>query len=494
MNVSFTICLIMFLALAVPLHAQKWVRTAGGTGFEFGYRIAPMPDGGFLTAGTQADLGSTDEDFWITRFDSTGNKVWDKRFGRKGVNETLFGFLATKDHGFMVGGFTGRQFSGEEAATMYRGDSTGALLWEVFVNNDRSDHWHFFVERPGGGYYMGGHTDSKGNDFGDMWLVKMDSARNVIWDTTYGRGGEEHAHMGIGTRDGGCLLLGHAESGQGNAEREKFWAVKVDADGHRMWDSVFSSGDAYHDSPYGLFETRDGNYALVGGSSHATQPNNGTMWLLVIDSVGRTVMNKHYGHVGGDAFSWNARQTTDGGFVLAGYTTYQTAGKEDAYIVKTNAAGEVEWERTVGSTGSDYVYDVVETPSGYVAVGSTDSPSWMTGGGDADLLLIKVSKDASSVEVIPSGNSAGLACTPNPFAHQARIGFTLQRPADVRLSLVDMSGRVVRTIPVGAVDAGERSVAIDGDDIAAGVYTAVLNIAERDAAPRVVSTRVTVVR
>lgn len=382
-------CVLLALLLSAPLAAQEWTKVLGGTGFEYGYRVAPMPDGGFMTAGTKSPPSSSDEDFWIARFDKQGNRRWDSTYGRKGVQETLFGFLATKDYGFMVGGFTGRQFSGNESATMYRGDSTGKLLWKLDVDYASSDHWHFFVERKDGGYYMGGHTDSKGGDAGEMWLVRMDSTRQFIWERTYGRGigTEEHAHMGLGLDDGGALMLGHTENGG----REKWFVARVDSNGDRAWDKIYSSGDDYHDSPYGMFQTRDGNYALIGGSSSATNYNS-TMWLLVIDGAGKILLDKHYGDPNSDSFAWNAHQTSDGGYLLAGYTSYKTKGRQDIYVVKTDAAGTVEWTKTYGGTDADYGYDAIETADGWVAVGSTESPELQTGG-NSDLLLVKWAKD-----------------------------------------------------------------------------------------------------
>ncbi|MCA1481477.1 hypothetical protein, partial [Bradyrhizobium sp. NBAIM08] len=67
---------------------------------------------------------------------------------------------------------------------------------------------------------------------------------------------------------------------------------------------------------------------------------------------------------------------------------------EDMYIVKTDAAGNVEWEETYGGSNPDYGYDVEEFTDSYVAVGYTASSEIMTGGG-GDLMMVKIMKPAA---------------------------------------------------------------------------------------------------
>jgi hypothetical protein len=172
---------------------------------------------------------------------------------------------------------------------------------------------------------------------------------------------------------------------------EKWWLVKADSNGAVVWQKVYGSEShtpGFHDSPYKTFMTRDGNYAMIGGSSQAWL-DQGTMWLLVVDTSGAILVDKHYGNASGSSFAWSGRQTSDGGYILAGYTNYQTHGVVDMYVVKTDAQGNVQWEKRFGGTGYDYGYDVIEVADGYVVAGYTSSGSIMTGGG-GDLMLVKI--------------------------------------------------------------------------------------------------------
>ncbi|MDB5035628.1 MAG: repeat protein [Chlorobi bacterium] len=405
-------CLMIFSISGA--FGQEWIKAYGGKFSDYGYNIFPEPDGGFITAGgTATGNQQTDQDFWAARFDANGNKIWDKRYGTAGIQETIFGSGATGDHGIMLGGFTGVQFSGTESALMYKIDTTGAVNWNIQIDYSSSDHFHFFVERKEGGYYFGGHTESKGDPQGDMWLIRYDSARNIVWEKTYGHGGSEHAHWGTETRDGGCLLAGHASVGN----KEKYWVVKVDSNGTKQWDKIFSSSDTTEDSPYHAFVTKEGNYAIIGGSSLAKSPYTGRIWLLVIDTLGNIIIDKHFGDPLSDSFAWSGRQTSDGGYIMAGYTTHDTKGAEDMYVVKTLSDGTLDWEKTFGGSGSDGGYDVIEVADGYIACGSTDSPSLQTGG-NGDMMLVKIKKNVAAPAAVT-------LISPGSGAHDLAVSLTL---------------------------------------------------------------------
>ncbi|MDP6576698.1 MAG: hypothetical protein QF594_02605 [Dehalococcoidales bacterium] len=91
---------------------------------------------------------------------------------------------------------------------------------------------------------------------------------------------------------------------------------------------------------------------------------------------------------GGESYdmTWSVQQTADGGYVIAGVTSSYGAGGLDAYLVKTDGAGNQEWQRTFGGEGSDEATSVQQTADGgYVIAGFTTS----YGAGDRDVYLVK---------------------------------------------------------------------------------------------------------
>jgi hypothetical protein len=413
----------------------------------------------------------------VVRFDSTGHKLWEKEYGTGTTASKLWALRGTRDHGMLLSGFNGAQFSGSESALLYKLDSNGGKVWQKEIDYQRADHAHFLVERKSYGYYMGGHTDSKENPNGMMWLVKLDDDRNIVWEKTYRLNDYEHAHAGQEAPDGGCIMAGHTEINGA----EKIWLLKVDSTGSMVWQKVFSSGDAYGDSPYYVINTREGGYAVFGGSYDNTRPF-GTGWLIVTDGNGNTRFDRHFGRPSYDSFIWSGRQTSDGGYIMAGYTDDSThgIGDYDMYVVKTDSAGAIEWTRRFGDIGDDEAFSVIETASGYIVSGYTASPALALGGG-ADLMIVKIDKagaPTSTVRLSGMAQAIDARAYPNPASG---AGTTIDVAASAlgagrMLEIVDRLGRTVRTLAAEAVSAGDvtrfRWDLADGDgvNVPAGLY------------------------
>ena len=89
----------------------------------------------------------------------------------------------------------------------------------------------------------------------------------------------------------------------------------------------------------------------------------------------------------------SVQQTTEGGYITAGYTYSHGSGGADVYLVKLGEDGNVVWDRTFGGAGHDSGNAVLETSDGgYVIAGSTYS----YGTGGYDVYLVKTDADGRS--------------------------------------------------------------------------------------------------
>lgn len=70
----------------------------------------------------------------------------------------------------------------------------------------------------------------------------------------------------------------------------------------------------------------------------------------------------------GDDRGWSVQQTTEGGYIIAGFTNSYGAGFYDIYLIRTDAHGDTLWTRTYGDFRSDYGYSVVQTADGGFAI------------------------------------------------------------------------------------------------------------------------------
>jgi hypothetical protein len=214
------------------------------------------------------------------------------------------------------------------------------------------------IQTSDGGYALAGWTSSYGTGYYNFWLVKTDSQGNQQWTQAYGSAGDSEASLVVQTSDGGYALAGFTNS-TGNGVYS-FWLVKTDSKGSMQWSKAYGgSGDS---EAYVMIQTSDGGYLLAG---YTTTPGTGGRQILLVktDSNGNMIWNQTYGGPG-DNVANSVIQTSDGGYAIAGSTDSAGAGGNDYYLVKVNANGIMEWSQTYGGLGDDYAYSVVQSSDG----------------------------------------------------------------------------------------------------------------------------------
>jgi hypothetical protein len=120
-------------------------------------------------------------------------------------------------------------------------------------------------------------------------------------------------------------------------------------------------GGDYGSEGFSVQQTSDGGYIVAGYNAPAQSSfNRNDIYVIKTNASGDTLWSKTYGGTENDEGN-SVRQTTDGGYIVAGYTNSFGAGSYDVYVIKTNASGDTLWTRTYGGTGDDYGYSVQQT-------------------------------------------------------------------------------------------------------------------------------------
>lgn len=241
-------------------------------------------------------------------------------------------------------------------------------LWTHTYGGALLEKGYAVKELPDGGFIFAGETQSFGAGGYDAYLVRTDAQGDTVWTGTYGGTSYEFGY-GVSTApDGGFLVVGVTTS-FGAGGRDGF-AVRVDADGNLIWQSPY--GGASQDAIMDVCRTAADTYVLVG-TSYSLGPGTSGLWFLEIDDDGNVVREVSHGGAGADT-GWRVQQTSEGGFIIGGFTTSFGAGDKDLWLVKLNGEGGLEWASTFGGVGDDRGYGLAIVPGvGYLIAGYTSS-------------------------------------------------------------------------------------------------------------------------
>ena len=174
------------------------------------------------------------------------------------------------------------------------------------------------------------------------------------------------------TSDGGYILVGGAR------RRGSHYAylVKTDSSGNLQWEKTL--GDGADDWGFDVQQTSDGGYIIAGahngnGDDHDDRElsRNSEVYLIKTDAAGKMQWEKKFGGDKADK-ALRVQQTADGGYIIVGITASFGAGHWDVYLLKTDSSGNLKWQRTFGTEKEDWGQSVLQTPDGgYILAGQT---------------------------------------------------------------------------------------------------------------------------
>jgi PKD repeat protein len=386
---------------------EEWNRTYGRSNIDVGYDARQTTDGGYIITGYTRSYGAAGHNVWLIKTDSLGDMVWNKTFGGANDDEGQ-SVRQTTDGGYIIAGWTKSSGAGMKDLWLIKTDSLGNKLWERLYGGANDDGATCVQQTTDGGYIVTGYTSSYGTGSVDVWLIKTDSLGNQQWSKTLGGYGSDGAWCVQQTEDGGYIFTGWTYS-YGPGYVGNVWFVKTDDLGNQQWNKTFGGTDV--DRGYWVQQTTDGGYVITGYTA-SSGAGLDDMLLIKTDTSGNEEWSKTFGGTGRD-YGNMVQQTIDGGYIIAGYTLSYGAGSEDVWLVKTDALGNEQWDRTYGGIYSDVGYSVQQTTDmGYIIAGYTLS----YGAGVHDVWLIKIEGTGiPPLEVDAGGPYSGLVGDPIAF-------------------------------------------------------------------------------
>ncbi|MEE1507484.1 MAG: hypothetical protein V1256_11080, partial [Candidatus Neomarinimicrobiota bacterium] len=204
----------------------------------------------------------------------------------------------------------------------------------------------------------------------------LSSRSNIVYATApiitfqkeFGGQGNDIGYSVQQTADEGLIIAGRTDSwGSGGLDG---WLIKTNIEGHEEWNRTYGSVD--DDYITKVVVLSDGGYVLTGTTNSFGYGSN-DIWLIKVDQDGLEKWQYTFGGADGD-WGMSVEQTMDDGFIVVGHTLSYGAGFYDIYMVKTDAFGNEEWHQTFGGIEEDFGYSVLQTSDGgYVVLGFTVS-------------------------------------------------------------------------------------------------------------------------
>jgi hypothetical protein len=378
--------IVVFGFLGASVNSQPiFQKTFGGASTELGYSVQQTFDGGYVIAGYTLSFGEGNRDVYLVRTDSTGATMWTKTFGASNT-DYAWTVYQTADSGYLVGAHTGSFGAGSHDIYLMRCDKVGDTIWTRAYGGSSADGVYSLQQTSDGGFILACHTSSFGAGSHDVYFVKLDAAGDTLWTRAYGGAGGDFLRAVHQTSDSGYIAVAETFSfGAGGAD---IYLVRTNQNGDLLWSKSY--GSASSDFGYSVRQTQDGGF-IVAGYTSSFGAGQFDVYLLKTDSAGALLWAKTYGGAQSD-FGYSVKETNDGGYIIAGYTQSFGVGS-DVYLIRTDSLGELQWSKIYGGAGGDFGWSVEQTvDGGYVVAGYTSS----FGAGSNDVYLIKTDEFGNS--------------------------------------------------------------------------------------------------
>lgn len=354
---------------AIGQTATTFMRTFQATGMNGGLSLAETSDGGFIGTGQHEYTGTQSCDIYVYKVNGCGYPQWFKTYGGVGEDGGKQ-VLQTSDGGYIVSALSHAGAGGYDM-TLLKLDASGAVQWSKVFGAASDDYGLYAHETSDKGYVFTGFATGAGFGGADVSLIKTDSLGNLQWMKLFGGAGEDWGDYVEETSDGSFIVTGYTTSfGAGGYD---IYLLKISSTGNLQWSKTYGGPGGDGSSSWGISGkiTQDKGIMLCANTTSWGAGNNDVL-LIKADSLGNLLWAKTYGGISEEQPRF-ADETPDKGFIISGYTTSFGAGDADAYLVKTDSLGNLQWSKAYGGAAFDKAVMVRKTPDNGYALSTITS-------------------------------------------------------------------------------------------------------------------------
>jgi uncharacterized delta-60 repeat protein len=314
---------------------------------------------------------------------------WAKTYGTE-LFEHSTSIEQTSDSGYIMAGFTATATPSPsdkkvllDSFRVLKLKNNGKIEWQKTYIGAK-DYGYVIHQTKDGGYIVTGQTDTYGSGGTDVWVIKLNKKGKIEWQKTYGGGSDDGVYSIQQTNDSGYMVAGFTNCfGAGGKD---FWLIKLNNDGSIAWQKTY--GGTSDEIANSIVQTTDGGYILTGWTT-SFGAGKSDFWVLKLNSDGSITWQKTYGGAEGE---WvrTIIETKDGCYLVSGLTMSFGAGNGDIWVIKLDGDGAVVWQKTYGSKGDEGANSMQMTDDGgCIVAGATTS----FGAGSYDVWLLKLNSN-----------------------------------------------------------------------------------------------------
>jgi len=272
----------------------EWVKNYGGTRDDRGQSVVEVHGIGYALLGysmsNDGDASNNEgfHDNWVILIDSKGNIVWEKSYGFSG-HDHAYNIIETKDGNLFFNGFldvTASRGLGSTEKVLKSGkhgvgefwchkiDLEGNILWRKYFGGTNNDRSYDSIETADGDFIIVGSSESSDNDISspkgsyDIWVIKLSSNGDFLWERSYGGSKYETANSIIQSSDKKIHILGSTLSNDMDISFQMgssdFCLITIDSDGNLLSEQTF--GGSNFDMGKKIEIDNKGNLWLTGYS------------------------------------------------------------------------------------------------------------------------------------------------------------------------------------------------------------------------------------
>ncbi len=370
--------IISVLLFSNSYGQQQFQKKYESTNATRAYVVKTTNDNGYIIAGSYDVSGLLSAEYYIVKLDAFGDTVWSNTYGpavdtaiagnRDGAGNEAYDIIQTFDSGYIVVGEAHDSVSGQSNAYALKLTSTGDSSWTRTYGGLNSDYGYKIIQLADSGYILSGYTESFGLGIRNTYALRLDKKGDTLWTRAFGGSAIDGATDMSKTHDGGFIMVGNTFSfGAGNSD---VYVVKFDINGNLVWARAY--GGTMNDFGNSIALSKDKGF-IISGSSESFGVGQRDVYVIKIDSVGELKWSKTFGGTGNESGK-SVIELSNQDIMIMGNTRSFGKGFEDFYLLKLNSLGDTLMTRVYGGMSIDFGESIQQTSDkGFIMAGYTNS-------------------------------------------------------------------------------------------------------------------------